>query len=87
MMPDLHRGPPVRGAICPGDYTDDGAQGLDSEAIERDWVGNCPIRWLLSVARETVKDADNEMDTEQLEDVELRNLILRFIDELDAGWL
>lgn len=90
MMPDLHRGPPVRGAICPGDYTDDGAVGLDSEKVERDWVAGFPIesaQVVLVALRVLIEAADSEMDTDQLDDVELRNLILRFIDELEAGWL
>ena len=82
-MPDLHRGPIVRGAICPGDFTDDGSEGLDLHTIERDWVANCELGPLLAVARETVEEADSQGEERQLGEVGLRNIILRFIDDLE----
>ena len=82
-MPDLHRGSIERGGICPGDFTDDGSEGLDLDAIEQNWVANCELRPLLAIARETVEEADSQGEERQLGEVELRNIILRFIDDLE----
>lgn len=82
-MPDLIRGHATRGRGHYGEYTDDGSEGIDEEAIERDWVANCCPEDILQAAKQRVKDTDDETEGDDFECVELRNTILRFIEDVE----
>jgi len=66
-----------------GDYTDDGSEGIDEEAIERDWVANCCPQEMIQAARRVIEDTDYDTEGEDFECVELRNTILRFIEDVE----
>lgn len=67
----------------------DGSICIDAEGIEYEWLSNCSPKGLLQEAREVIEEADSavtgdgRIDLDELEDLEFRSAILRFIEEIE----